>query len=98
MVQLRYKANGSAVMTDTSLVRARGVDGATVASPLLSMVRRSSASGRGFGVAALGRRDEAIRAYRQFLALRSAPEPSLRPDAAAARSALAGLERVSAPR
>jgi hypothetical protein len=44
MVLLRYKANGSAVMTDTSLVRARGVDGATVASPLLSMVRRSSAT------------------------------------------------------
>jgi hypothetical protein len=44
MVLLRYKANGSAVMTDTSLVRARDVRSATVASPLLSMVRRSSAT------------------------------------------------------
>ncbi|MFN8993788.1 MAG: hypothetical protein ACK5X3_09055, partial [Pseudomonadota bacterium] len=43
-VPLRYKANGSAGMTDTSLVRARGVCDATVASPLLSMVRRSSAT------------------------------------------------------
>jgi transposase len=41
---LRYKVNGSAVMTDTSLVRARGVDGRHGASPLLSMVRRSSAT------------------------------------------------------
>jgi hypothetical protein len=36
-VLLRYKANGSAVMTDTSLVRARGVRSATVVSPLLSI-------------------------------------------------------------
>jgi hypothetical protein len=42
MVLLRYKVNGSAVMTDTSLVRARGVDGRR--SPLLSMVRESSAT------------------------------------------------------
>jgi transposase len=44
MVLLRYKANGSAVMTDTSLVRARGVVGRHGASPLLSMVRRSPAT------------------------------------------------------
>jgi transposase len=44
MVLLRYKVNGSAGMTDTSLVRARGVRSATVASPLLSMVRDSSAT------------------------------------------------------
>jgi len=31
MVLLRYKVNGSAGMTDTSLVRARGVRSATVA-------------------------------------------------------------------
>jgi transposase len=37
MVQLRYKVNGSAVMTDPALVRA-------VASPLESMVRDSSAT------------------------------------------------------
>lgn len=41
---LRYKANGSAVMTDTSFVRARGVVGRCGASPLLSMVRRPSAT------------------------------------------------------
>ena len=40
---LRYKANGRAFMTDTSLVRARGVCGVTVAGPLLSMVRKSPA-------------------------------------------------------
>jgi len=39
----RYKANGSAEMTDTSLVRDRGVVGRRVVSPLLSMVRESSA-------------------------------------------------------
>jgi transposase len=43
-VVLRYKVNGSAAMTDTSLVRARGVRSAAVASPLLSMVRDSSAT------------------------------------------------------
>jgi transposase len=44
MVLLRYKANGSAAMTDTSLVRARGVAGRRGVSPLLSMVRDSSAT------------------------------------------------------
>jgi len=44
MGMLRYKASGGAVMTDTSLVRARGVDGRHGASPLLSMVRISSAT------------------------------------------------------
>jgi hypothetical protein len=43
-VPLRYKVIGSAVMTDTSLVRARGVHGATVVSPLMSMIRDSSAT------------------------------------------------------
>jgi hypothetical protein len=43
MVLLRCKVNGSAGMTDTSLVRAHGVRSATVESPLLSMVRDSSA-------------------------------------------------------
>ena len=43
-VQLRYAVNGSAVMPDTSLVRARGIRSATVASPLLSMVRMLSAT------------------------------------------------------
>lgn len=43
-VLLRYKMNGSAGMTDTSLVRARGVSSATVVSPLESMVRDSSAT------------------------------------------------------
>lgn len=42
MEPLRDKPNGGAVMTDMSLVRARGVRSATVASPLLGMVRRSS--------------------------------------------------------
>jgi len=41
---MRYKANGSAGMTDTSLVRARGVVGRRGVSPLLSMVRESSAT------------------------------------------------------
>ena len=41
---LRYKVNGSAEMTDTSLVRARGVIGRCGASPSLSMVRESSAT------------------------------------------------------
>jgi transposase len=41
---MRYKANGSAEMTDKSLVRARGVVGRRVVSPLLSMVRESSAT------------------------------------------------------
>ncbi len=41
---MRYKANGSAEMTDTSMVRARGVVGRRVVSPLLSMVRGSSAT------------------------------------------------------
>lgn len=36
MALLSYKVNGSAEMTDPSLVRARGVRSATVASPLLS--------------------------------------------------------------
>ena len=44
MALLSYKVNGSAEMTDPSLVRARGVRSATVASPLLSMVRDSSAT------------------------------------------------------
>ena len=39
---MRYKANGSSGMTDTSLVRACGVSGRRGASPLLSMVRESS--------------------------------------------------------
>jgi transposase len=39
---MRYKANGSAEMTDTSMVRACGVNGRRSASPLLSMVRESS--------------------------------------------------------
>lgn len=39
---MRYKVNGSAEMTDTSLVRARGVIRRRVASPSLSMVRESS--------------------------------------------------------
>ncbi|MFN9007359.1 MAG: hypothetical protein ACK5ZF_18925, partial [Betaproteobacteria bacterium] len=43
-VLLRYKVNGSAEMTDTSLVRARGVVRRRGASPSLSMVRRSSAT------------------------------------------------------
>jgi len=41
---MQYKVNGSAEMTDTSLVRARGVIGRRGASPSLSMVRRSSAT------------------------------------------------------
>jgi hypothetical protein len=41
---MRYKVNGSAGMTDTSLVRARGVIGRHGVSPLLSMVRESSAT------------------------------------------------------
>jgi len=41
---MRYKVNGSAEMTDTSLVRARGVIGRRLVSPLLSMVRESSAT------------------------------------------------------
>jgi transposase len=41
---MRYKVNGSAEMTDTSLVRARGVVGRRGVSPLLSMVRESSAT------------------------------------------------------
>jgi hypothetical protein len=36
MALLRYNVNGSAEMIDTSLVRARGVHNATVASPLVS--------------------------------------------------------------
>jgi len=44
MVHLRYKENGSAEMTDPSLVRARGVVGRCGVSPLLSMVRDSSAT------------------------------------------------------
>jgi hypothetical protein len=43
-VLLRYKVNGSAEMTVTSLVRARGVVGRRGASPSLSMVGRSSAT------------------------------------------------------
>jgi hypothetical protein len=39
---MRYKVNSSAAMTDTSLVRARGVSRRRGASPLLSMVRDSS--------------------------------------------------------
>jgi hypothetical protein len=39
---MRYKVNGSAEMTDPSLVRARGVSARRSASPLLSMVRESS--------------------------------------------------------
>ncbi len=44
MVLLRYKVDGSAVMTDTSLVRARGVSRGLGASPslIMSMVRESS--------------------------------------------------------
>lgn len=41
---MAYKENGSAAMTDTSLVRARGVRGRCGASPTLSMVRESSAT------------------------------------------------------
>jgi hypothetical protein len=41
---MRYKVNGSAEMTDTSLVRAHGVIGRRAVSPLLSMVRESSAT------------------------------------------------------
>ena len=39
---MRYKVNGSAEMTDTSMVRARGVVGRCGTSPSLSMVRESS--------------------------------------------------------
>ncbi len=39
---MRYKVNGGAVMTDIALVRAHGVWGRRVASPVLSMVRESS--------------------------------------------------------
>jgi hypothetical protein len=39
---MRYKVSGSAEMTDTSLVRARGVSRRPGASPSLSMVRESS--------------------------------------------------------
>jgi hypothetical protein len=39
---MRYKVNGSAEMTDPSLVRVRGVRRRRVTSPLLSMVRESS--------------------------------------------------------
>jgi hypothetical protein len=39
---MRYKVNGGAEMTDTSLVRARGVSRRLGASPSLSMVRESS--------------------------------------------------------
>src|SRR5690606_146581 len=39
---MRYKVNGSAEITDTSLVRARGVSRRRVASPSLSRVRDSS--------------------------------------------------------
>ena len=41
---MAYKENGCAAMTDTSLVRARGVRGRCGASPTLSMVRESSAT------------------------------------------------------
>lgn len=39
---MRYKVNGGAEMSDTSLVRARSVERRIVASPSLSMVRNSS--------------------------------------------------------
>jgi hypothetical protein len=41
---MRYKVNGSAEMTDTSLVRTHGVIGRCAVSPQLSMVRESSAT------------------------------------------------------
>jgi hypothetical protein len=43
-----------------------------------------------------GERDEAIRAYRQYLALRSDPEPAVRPKIDEVRAELAALERESA--
>jgi hypothetical protein len=51
---MRYKANGSAEMTDTSLVRACGVCRRLGASPLMSMVRISAIVDACFGVVADG--------------------------------------------
>ncbi|HKW47088.1 MAG TPA: hypothetical protein VJN70_06570, partial [Gemmatimonadaceae bacterium] len=45
--------------------------------------------------AALGDRQTAIRAYTHYLALRSAPEPSLQPEAAGVRAALGALQVIA---
>jgi serine/threonine-protein kinase len=48
--------------------------------------------------ALVGEREEAIRAYKHYLALRVAPEPALRPQVEAVRQELTKLERASVGR